>query len=305
MAATSTSIIRTATASMQVSGTRTYSVLYRVITSDKDDQAVTAITASGIPSIGQYYQAGNDWDTGAFVRGYSAALQDEDGDNKTWLVTVDYSTVDGQKDPKDDPLQLDTPWTSAARVSGSGLEEEVETVLHYTNPLDKNSVEVVRNSADEMTASRITAIRTTPSVIIEKDFLTWPDSLEDYINAINTATFFGQPAGTYRMGYPRWQRLYTGEGVKYFNIVFEFFMNAEGWNGQKVQDKGTRVRDPNNSSELTHATDGLGNPIWDAVLMDGAGYQLGWFSAPVNFPTAGINEYLEKDFGDLGIPTER
>jgi len=55
---------------------RQYVVKYLVETYDVDDQGLTAMTRRGIPSIGEPYQVGNDYDMGAFVRSYQAKLVD-------------------------------------------------------------------------------------------------------------------------------------------------------------------------------------------------------------------------------------
>jgi len=62
MSVTSSYCLGTSASNIEVGGERTYTVDYQVETNDAEDQAIAAMQAAAIPSIGTYYFVGNDDD---------------------------------------------------------------------------------------------------------------------------------------------------------------------------------------------------------------------------------------------------
>jgi len=227
-------------------------------------------------------------------------------------VLVTFRSADPQQDQQDptrDTMFYDYPWLRPARISGYGTDREMQ-VGHFTDA-DAESTSVKRpkqplNSAGMEYPERLYAPYAFPSLVIEKDFQTWPDDLESYVNTLNLNTFFGYPKGRWRMLGPRWSRSYTGNGIRYYNITFEFeydHRGDNGHNGRVLYDKGYWY--VNDEGNWERAADDLGNWATSPVFLDGDGGLLDAGLDPINWLTNGWNPYQYRDFALLGLPTDK
>lgn len=297
MAVISVNVIGTVSATLPAGvGDRKYSVSYRVITDSRSDQAITAITAVGIPSIGESYAVGNDSDTSSFVESYSARLENIEDSEKTWVVTVNYSSH-GTPDNRDH-THYEFPWLEPPIVSGSGVRRQELLTYHYPNP-GVNVTSDAENSAGEAYDDLFVAV-SDPSVTIEKNYRTLDlDILFEYANTVNENTFFSLLQDEARLSLPRWRKLYTGQGIPYFNVVYEFEGMIGGWNNVQRVDEGDWYLDAaGNRHRFIDPSTKM--PMPGRQKLDGAGGALWPFGATV-WNT--FKPYRRKDFANLGIPT--
>ncbi len=296
---------------VDMDGTRKYTVSYRVVTDDRDDQSLTVMTAAGIPSSRDSLNVGNDIDNGAYPKSYSAVLQDSSGSGKTWTVLVRFEASMGQAG-KRTVDNTDTvggfyeyPWDQPARVSGHGIETQSIPSVTYATATSPRGTTLfpIENSVKErpVDLDDATYHTATQSLTIEQDFQFWPADLEDYTNTLNSSTFWGKAIGTYRMGFPTWERLFIGDGTAYYNITFEFFYEADGWNAQSVKNSSWHELDSYLGVKI-RAKDGEGLPTAEPVLIDNAGFRL---AEGENALWIYYHPYASTDFGALGIPISR
>lgn len=301
MAVSSVTVIGTVSANITAQGDRVYEVEYQVETDTASDQAITASTASGLPSARTYYAVGNDYDTGAFARSWRPALVNRTGNRKLWQVMVQFSSAGNNVSPSEAPQLYgwDKPWERPARVRMMGHEEEVSinSTGYYKNDSNSGSFQYsFQNSAEDDHPDPIATKFSYPTLIIEKDYDTMP-TWESLVDSTNDSLFFGQAAGWWRMSYPTIEKLYTGEGLRYFNITWEFVRadsQFEAW------DKGFWVFLDDVTRRRSIASDDYNHSAPHPIMLDGAGYPLeagGTKTLLVGY------RYLQQSWTGLNIPT--
>lgn len=304
MSANAATCVGTLDTDIQVSGERSHRVMYRVITTDQNDQSLTAIEAPGIPSIGSVYEAGNDSDYGAFVSAYSARLEDADGSRKIWEVIVTYSTAKQDNDTQQpgSVLNWEFPWLAPARVNGTGFKQEKQLHKHFVSP-NGPGLEDLESSAGEP-YDDVYGEYAILGLTIERDYF-WKDwSIEtarSYIDKVNSEEFWGAAAGYYKLAPPQYSLLFTGQGLPYWNVRYEFEGAAGFWNGTPHPDEGTYYR--NAAGQIIRFADQYGYPLGNKGRLDGFGGALAAGLPTEYMPPGGINRYQEIDFADLDIPT--
>lgn len=284
---------------------RHYRVRYQVLTTEKSDQGLQALTASGLPSRGDYYEAGDNADVGAFWDGYDTRLVNKEGSRKYWEVLVDFSSRPSNSDPAQPTSQegYDFPWNEPTELSGDSRVSELQMAWHYTNP-STGAWEVIRNSfGDPRTDEYREFSHATLRLRKKYHVNSWSSSVVDnYIDSVNTATFFGHAAGYYRLEAPRWSLHFTGGGIAYWDVEYSFAGKTGGWNGERKVDEGERYRDHSDDDKVKRFSDDALQPIGVGRL-DGEGDALDTWANPVIFPGGGLNKYAATNFGALPIPT--
>lgn len=296
----------TVTSSIRVeNNARTYQVRYIVATTDVDDQGITATRASGIPRTNDHYRVGNDSDAGAFPSEYAPRLINAEGDRKTWEVLVTFSTRDSSSGGSSggDPFEYELPWLEPARVVGSGLKMEELARVHYTNPGTGANTALTNSAGALLDDEYVDRANYMISLEVKYRYNDWSlQTTGAAVNRINDRTFFSGPAGYYKMAAPRWALLFTGEGVPYWDVTYEFEGYYGGWNGVEKMDEGYWYIDWADFNRMKRFADDMGLPISGKGRLDGAGDRLDPRAAPVFYPPGGINKYRETNFGSLGIP---
>lgn len=285
---------------------RQYRVRYWVTTTDASDQGIQTLFASGIPARTDYYTAGNSWDMGAFVTDYDASLIDVDGSRKHWAVLVTYSSQSTQSDPEKPPNRegYDYPWDEPTELNGNARVTEERMTSHYPNPANPES-ETIKNSFGDPRNDEYREYSHSTLTLRKKYHVnSWsPATVRPYTNTVNTEEFFGEYPNYYRCEPPRYSLKFTGGGIAYWDVEYNFDGNAGGWNGQRKVDEGQRYMDHSDGDDVKRFSDDKGLPIGGLGRLDGTGDKLEKWADPVYFPEDGINKYIEKDFGDLPIPT--
>lgn len=283
---------------------RSYLVRYLVRTSDADDQSLVAMTASGIPMRGNYFVAGDSSDTAAYVSSYDVSLVEEEGSDKVWHVRVGFETRSNVVDPTrpERPGGYDYPWDEPTQVRGYARTTEERVYQHYSNP--ETGAEVpLQNTAgasydDEYREVSHAILRLTKKY----HYTTWhPSTVKPYINTLATHSFFSEAAGYYRMLAPTWTLQYTGDGVPFYTVDYEFLGKEGGWNGTDRVDEGYWYIDHDDDDKKKRFTDDVLLPTSGKGLLDGTGDKLETYEAP-RMLVGGVNRYLEKSWTSLPIP---
>lgn len=297
--------------SVTVGAQRTYRVLYLVETTDVNDQFLIAAGAVGIPSIGYSYAVGNDYDLSAFVDSYSGKLRDENGHRKLWEVIVTFSTRPRSQDDTTQTItSYDYPWLAPARISGNGYKSEVQSKTHYSNPTAGTKT-ALTSSAGE-TYDDVYREESTLSIRIAMDYhiTAWDiNTVLEYVDCLNSSTFWGAPAGYYKLGPPEYQLLWTGQGLPYWSVQYDFEGRYGGWNAQQHVDEGTYYKEIS-TGKLRRFEDDWRLSFAGKGKLDGSGtgYRLGYVESQDRteyWPSDGVNNYRLRNFGDLGVPTSK
>lgn len=94
-------------------GAREWSVLYKVTCDSIHDGPAVALTASGLPELGDYYAAGNDVSTFAIMTRADVVSQTATADGSLFIVECQYSTVSADQRawqlPSPEASPLDEP----------------------------------------------------------------------------------------------------------------------------------------------------------------------------------------------------
>jgi hypothetical protein len=288
---------------------RSYTVKYLVTTDDADDQAIAAINASGIPRRLTHYECGNDSDSGAWVSAYRPSLVREDGSRKLWSVLVDFETPDPNStstdrdnsvDPWDEGVDV-PPWMRPAQISGFGEGRLEVAEYHYTDPDTPTTITPIYNPVGDLYTD-ILQWDFYESLIITKAYqgLDLDDVFTNYVNHVNKTTFFSFAADKWLLKYPRWQKLWTGGGVPYYEITYEFLLNTDGWNPVYHVIDGERYRDVTDGDKLKLFKDDEDFVRQERGLLAPDGTPLPDTGEP-EFEE--FNLYARAEFSELDIPT--
>lgn len=284
---------------------RRYRVRYWVTTTEASDQGLQALTASGLPSRGDYYVAGDNADLGAFWDGYDTRLADEEGHRKFWEVLVDFSSMSSRADPRSPPNRVgyDYPWNEPSELRGHSRVSEKQVDKHYSNPTT-GTKEAIKNSFGDPRKDEYREFSHATLVLRKKYHVnSWsPSAVKPYIDTLNASSFFGEAAHYYRFEAPLWSLEFTGEGVAFWDVEYSFAGDEEGWNGKDKVDEGQRYWDADNS-EVRRFEDDKFLPYGDTGPLDGEGGKLERWANLVLFPSGGINHYRTAEWGNLPIPT--
>lgn len=252
--------------------------------------AVDPATSVSVPGIGSHYTNGLgpyddefEFDTGAFVDSISAA---EDGpEGIQWVVTVQYGPFDWTQFQGDADL-----WP--IRVSFGG--ERTERVIYFDNNGDP-----ILNSAGDPFGDPITVDDSRTVLTItrnEKVSVFDMDLAQLYSDSINDATWNGFPARTCKMGV-----ITTGDPTYdpngkfyYYTVTYPVTVNRATWR-KEILDQGFNELDPYDDPKPVMNS---GQPVSDAVPLDGSGHRLGPYDTPV---TLTFDVYEELDWSGLNI----
>lgn len=292
--------------SATIDGERSYTATYRVVADDVDDQGLSVTTLPGIPSYGQYYVAGNDVDSGAFVTGYSSRRIGEDTDNnRVWIVTVTYETHQLSSTTTQEDTYPESPLDQPAEIWGSGIRFERDLFKEITDasrtaPIGTGRPIVVPNTKERLPATKDDF---RDSLFIRKNFNTINlDTWRTYKNALNNAAFFGVAAGLWKMAFPSWRRLFSS-GTPYYEVTFEFEYNEDGWDAV-IPFYGDMMWD-DDKQEAIVAADNWGRPMSQIPLRDDGTYAGSFGGGPAADPhEETYARYVRRDFSALGIPTD-
>lgn len=207
-------------------GQRTYSRLFRVITTSRIDAgpAILALAGSSLPGRGDFYRgADGSIDTGAWVKKIDPQ---QDRDNpKVWEVRVDY----GPGEPPDE-----NPLNRPAKYSWGKAKYTKPAVKDRNGKAIMNSAKVHYDPPAEMDDSRrtLTIVRNEVSYDAARSL--------DYEDAVNDSAFMGFAAGRAKVeGITATSE--SENGFNYWIVTYEFHFRRDGWT-LKLLDQGRHER---------------------------------------------------------------
>ena len=273
---------------------REYSLHYQVLTNDRNDGPVIARAA--LPSFGAGYSYGNETDPFAFCVGYGAIRPSVAPDDslKSWMCEVRYSTR-----PRENctTSQSDSPLDKPPHIRIHGLR--------LTKPVpdkDLNNAAIVNTAGRPFDDLSMDDSALALSIVINQasvDLVT----LDDFTDAVNDAAFYGLGARKWKMEPPEIELKYYGSCDIYYTVGYEFHSATDEWT---LRPANVGLENINGDLPI----DGQGNAFVGIAPLDAAGVFLPKGDPNiVFFNGAGANPapfevYPEKDFGQLGIPTD-
>ena len=282
------------TAQRDKEGQRSYTVKWLVKSTSVYDGPAHAMTASGLPAIGSYWNPGNDYDTWAFCTPQVTVQPLYKRERSYyWTVQNHFSTKPRERcqdgtveNPLDEPMGISGTFANFTREVTKDKDD---------NDILTSSHEIIRGPAVEFDDNRA-------AVSISKNVLTLPlTTYTEMINTVNDSTLWGLSARKIKLSNVSWERVLYGTCSFYYTINYDFDIDFEGFD-RTIIDEGTKVLkvggNKNNPNDFEVYKDVNGENT--RVFLDGNGSALGEGLDPVEIE---IKYYKESNFLTLGIPT--
>lgn len=231
-------------------GHRTYTIVYRVKVAKADGPSV-ALTASGLPTIGNTWIVDNENDPWAWCTPGVKITPVVTGEPNTFF---DLEYVFTTKPLKQDPTNFSTSPGSGGGVGsmpgGSGVENPLLIPDRISGSFTKFTEEATTNfRGDPVVNSAFEQLRGAP-VEFDKNRLTVRIEqnrtdlqlplILSFMDTVNDRTLWGMPARTIKLSSAPWERKFFGAGVKYYTRTLEFEVNADSYD-RNIMDEGTKV----------------------------------------------------------------
>ena len=219
-----------ATASYENDGHRNYELVFRVISSTKNDLGAQASVTAGLPVVGASYSIGNDSDTWAYcLPGWKCRREFKDpGKPNHWLVTVPYST---KPLSRCQTTSIENPLLEPPKISGSFVK--------YTKQLheDRNG-DPYRSSTGEPLVGKETEVDDDrlQVVISQNQSAHNLSTVDSLMNKLNNATLWGLSSEKVKLSGCRFEQRWYAVCTEYWNFTYEFDIR-DSWT-QELADKG-------------------------------------------------------------------
>jgi hypothetical protein len=205
----------------ELTGTRSYTLVYEVWTNSATDGVMTVGNAPGIPHKGDVYAYGSEVDYGALC----VSVTPRQVAAKVWEVTAQFKSQHGDKE-KDVSNPLDQPpqrsWESVSM-----------TVYPVKDLDDKEYVNSAKHPYDS--EARATEIECPVFTMVRNEAYFDYATASYYNNSLNSGSFYGWPKGTGKL-------IITGrekfaDNMSYVEVTYRVHFNPFGWQ-KKLVDKG-------------------------------------------------------------------
>ncbi len=258
-----------------LSKTTTYQRRFVVQTDNMNDGPATVMAASGIPKPFDTYTSGNDSDSSAQCISIQPVPRSQEP--MIWDVVCNYSTQvpaggggnNGPKTPTERPTKYGMSFTTITRI----LTQD------YSNP-----PRAILNSAGQQFHPPLEQEIYLPVVTAQK----YEDQLlvgyaRAYNGTVNSNEFsineltLPPEVALFHMR----QSPYFENGVSYWDTIYEFILNWDGWNAKPLDQGTMELVDDGVTDKLQVITDRFGLPVSQPVNLDGDGGKLDPSKAPV------------------------
>lgn len=287
--------------SIDIESQREYTVTYLVYTNDRNDGPQQVRAAFGIPSIGDVYMPGNDYDASAIVTAKRVTQRDSPWE---WEVEVTYST-----DVGDEPDQPENPLDKPPEISWGAQERRIIVPGKY------NSASAPNQNKDlelGIVAPNGELFDPQPEMDIAEPILTVTRNVASInagelmalANCVNESDFYGAGKRELRLKPPQAQAQYDGQIGQYWKVTWQMVYKYDTWDIQ-VLNQGTyylasNVPTPFKDTEGNRrigllSTDGT---ALNSSSADSAGRYIESGDAPT---FTRLRVYREIDFNGLGI----
>jgi hypothetical protein len=196
--------------------TRTYTRVFLVRVTSKNDRENTATLATGVPSVGDAYAAGGDSDTGALCVSVSAQVS---SDNPyLYEVTCEYSSQ-----IREQSQQAEDPIARPAKVSWN--------FQPYTKPVNRDILgKTILNSAKLPFDPPIEADDRRVTLSISRNEATFDAGLAyDFQDATNSDPFFGGGIAAWKVQGIKADGPHSENGTSFWAVTYDFEFRREGW----------------------------------------------------------------------------
>lgn len=301
-------------------GYREYTVVHIVKSTDIQDGPQVIMNASGLPTVGSYWQFGNDTDAWAFCTPYmkiSPHMEKEGDATYFWAVEQKFTNKPMNRC---NTTTIEDPTAEPQKVSGSFVRYTKEAVLdRYGTPVRSSSHEAFHGQQVEFDANR-------PTVHIEQNVASLGlSTFAPMIDTLNDATLWGLSARKIKLSNASWERHLYGVCSYYYTRIFDFDVSFEGFD-RDIVDEGNKVLhgewdkatgewvlkningsapDKNNPNHFMKAVDRFDNPI--RVPLNGEGVPISPSGTGTGtsggLHTLHLEYYPESNFLTLNIPT--
>ena len=268
-------------------GYRDYKLQWLVLTDGKLYGPDYALTAPGMPTPGASLNVGNTVDPWCFYqRKGSAKLVKREANRQVWDVTT---TFTNRPVKRCETAQFEDPLLEPHQVSGGFNKYSAEALE------DRNGNAITNSVLQRIKGPAIQRDFNRPTVNLKMN-VSWLDLafLAEYVDAVNDATWWGQPARTIKCSEFTWERVLHGTCNFYFTVAFTFELKADTWDFA-ILDEGTKMKVPGSAPPryVAYKDEREENAT---VLLDGNGNPTG-----VPFYNE-FRVYQEKDFSAVGWP---
>jgi hypothetical protein len=273
-------------------GTSTYARVWRVITDGRKTGSQAVRDAVPV-YVGDAYEIGSGSDAWYEVDVFAIAArkrgEPEGEDGKTWLVTVDYESLNAESiagigDPTLQPPKF--AWSSN----------------RFQGPTDFDvSGNVIRNSAGDPFNPPAFRDASRPMLRVTRAELSFDDAVAVlYRDSINADLFFGHASGTAKCHEIAGEDSWHNTIGRYWLVTRDFEFDFDGWNKPFI-DMGLRSKAPGSFGDREQIlADGV--PITSPVLLNGDGRPLKAYEVNDGvFYTLDYPLYVERDFDDFGL----
>jgi len=280
--------------------TTEYTVVYKVTTDDKDDGPGVVLGASGLPAIGDLYQAGNDFDPNAVVVSKTPRQLDSPTE---WEVDVTAST-----EVEEDPAEtVENPLDKPAELSYGLTHRRILVPGRYATPdappTDKDFDAGVLAPNGEPFVPQPEMDIAEPTLVVVLNVASLP-AIMAIQNTVNATDFEGAEPRQLRLTATA-KRLWHKLVGNYWGMQYTFHYKFDTWDIQ-IQNQGTFYwdlagglpSDPENSSHDTDRKtkdDASGRPLIVNLT------SLGKHNTTSTPTYTRLRTYREIDFNNLGI----
>jgi hypothetical protein len=274
---------------------RTYTRKFVVETDSADVGPKAVRTTTGIPNVGSTYGINigvtglEETDPGAFVQSIDAdEIGGDDSDGTAWVVTVQYGPYDTASFGSD-PLS----WKPVVSFGGRELEKVVA--------FDKDGNAILNSAGDQFgDPVLIDDSRSTFNIVRNELVSSFsPSFAATYCNRCNADVWNGFAIGTVKLGIISTgdPTLDTNSGLYYYAVNYPVEVNSDGWKAS-VLDQGFAEKKTVSGVVKSVPITTAGQPISEAVPLDGSGHRLAPGGTPVKLD---FDVYPRINFSGLSI----
>lgn len=214
-------------------GFREYSLKLLIYADSAMDGPQQAMNAAGTPTIGSFWNFGNDSDPWAFCLPSMTTRrhpQIKEGDPGYWWINeYKFSTKPRTKRCQD--TSIENPLEEPPKISGNFSKT--------TRPLRKDRDGNIPQSSSHEPITGIEKDKGMPRVSIEiNDAGLGLNVFSQFVDTVNDAPLWGVPAGGVKLSDVSFSRQLYGTCNFYYTKRFEFEIDMDGWSMKDIADRG-------------------------------------------------------------------
>lgn len=296
-------------------GHRTYMIDFKVITTSVGDGPASVTWASGLPTVGSYWNYGNDLDIWAFcwpTMTVTPIITDEPG--YFWKVTCKFTTKPFKRCQD---TSIEDPLLEPPRLRGGFNTRTKETTKDRHGKLIKSSSHEIISGIEKDFGGATVSVDINVASFDLEEFC-------EAMHKVNDAALWGMDARHIKCMGGSWVRNLYGVCSYYFTVSYEFEARENGWDDDDIADAGYKCLrgkwvesgtstaypphweeeaglDPDDPDNFIVAKDANDESMPKMTLLNGSGGRLTDPDNPVFIDP--VEHYDEFNFLSLGIPS--